>query len=87
MPGPVPGQMATRFEIARAIGANGAVLFRADNKAPLEKPPFPPLAESAPVVRRRLPTLSTATRQALAQASAPQDWNTFFLASPEHNHR
>lgn len=80
------GQMTTRFEIARAIGANGAVLFRGDNQAPLEKPPFPPLAESAPV-RDGLPALSSATRQALAQAATPQDWNTYYLASPEHNHR
>lgn len=80
------GQMTTRFEIARALGANGAVLFRGDNQAPLEKPPFPPLAESAPV-RDGLPALSSATRQALAQAATPQDWNTFYLASPEHNHR
>ena len=80
------GQMTTRFEIARAIGANGAVLFRGDDKAPLEKPPFPALAESAPV-RDGLPALSGATRQALAQAATPQDWNTFYLASPEHNHR
>lgn len=80
------GQMTTRFEIARAIGANGAVLFRGDTQAPLEKPPFPPLAESAPV-RESLPALSSATRQALAQAATPQDWNTYYLASPEHNHR
>ncbi len=80
------GQMTTRFEIARAIGANGAVLFRGDNQAPLEKPPFPPLAESAPV-REGLPAMSSATRQALAQAASPQDWNTYYLASPEHNHR
>lgn len=80
------GQMATRFEIARAIGASGAVLFRAGDKAPLEKPPYPPLAAS-PVVRTEMASLSQATRAALAQASAPPDWNTFFLASPEFNHR
>jgi hypothetical protein len=38
-------------------------------------------------VRDGLPALSSATRQALAQAATPQDWNTFYLASPEHNHR
>ena len=80
------GQMTTRFEIARAIGANGAVLFRGDNQSPLEQPPFPPLADSAPV-RDGLLNLSSATRHALAQAATPQDWNTFYLASPEHNHR
>ncbi|WP_241027236.1 DUF1800 domain-containing protein [Variovorax sp. RKNM96] len=76
------GQMNTRFEIARAIGANGAVLFRADDKAPLEKPAFPPLAESNTVRAMQL-GLSADTREALAQAKNPQEWNTFLLASPE----
>jgi len=76
------GQMNTRFEIARAIGANGAVLFRADDKAPLEKPAFPQLAESR-AVRAMQGGLSADTREALAQAKNPQEWNTFLLASPE----
>ena len=80
------GQMTTRFEIARAIGANGAVLFRTDDKAPLEKPAFPALAESS-AVRSTLLTMGADTREALAQAKTPQDWNTFLLASPEHMHR
>jgi len=80
------GQMNTRFEIARAIGASGAVLFRADGKAPLEKPAFPALADST-VVRRALPTMSADTREALARAKTPQDWNTFLLASPEFMYR
>jgi uncharacterized protein (DUF1800 family) len=76
------GQMTTRFEVARAIGSNGAVLFRIDEKAPLERPAFPPLADSR-AVRATLPGLSADTREALAQARSPQDWNTFLLASPE----
>ena len=80
------GQMAGRFEIARAIGASGAVLFRTDDKAPLEKPAFPPLAQSA-AVRTSLPAFSADTRDALAQAKSPQDWNTFLLASPERMRR
>jgi uncharacterized protein (DUF1800 family) len=76
------GQMNTRFEIARAIGANGAVLFRADDKAPLEKPAFPQLADSR-AVRAMQGGLSADTREALAQAKNPQEWNTFLLASPE----
>ena len=55
------GQMNTRFEIARAIGANGAVLFRTEADAPLEQPAFPPLAES-PAVRAVLPGLGSDTR-------------------------
>jgi len=76
------GQMNTRFEIARAIGANGAVLFRADDKTPLEKPAFPQLADSR-AVRAMQGGLSAGTREALAQAKSPQEWNTFLLASPE----
>jgi len=78
--------MTARFEIARAIGASGAVLFRTDDKAPLEKPAFPALAESS-AVRASLPAFSADTRAALALAKSPQDWNTFLLASPEWMHR
>ncbi|RZL55268.1 MAG: DUF1800 domain-containing protein [Variovorax sp.] len=80
------GQMATRFEIARAIGGSGAVLFRTDDKAPPEKPAVPVLADSG-VVRSRLPGFGVATRDALAQARTPQEWNTFLLASPENMQR
>ncbi|VTU25947.1 DUF1800 domain-containing protein [Variovorax sp. PBL-E5] len=80
------GQMSTRFEVARAIGASGAVLFRTDDKAPLERPAFPQLADSR-TVRAAWPGLSADTRDALAQATSPQDWNTFLLASPELMHR
>ena len=83
-----PGQMTTRFEIARAIGANGAVLFRHgnDDKAPLEKPPWPALAAS-PSVRAWEAQLGSSTRAALAQAASAADWNTFLLASPEFMNR
>lgn len=83
------GQMTTRFEIARAIGANGAVLFRGQDDAPGalgDKPTLPRLADS-PTVRAVLPSMSADTREALAQAKSPQDWNTFLLASPELMHR
>ena len=76
------GQMTTRFEIARAIGANGAVLFRTDDATPLERPTFPALAESS-AVKAALPGFGADTRAALADARSPQDWNTFLLASPE----
>lgn len=79
-------QMNTRFEIARALGGSGAVLFRSEARAPLEKPPFPALAES-PLVQRLQPTLAPATRQTLAQAGNPQDWNTYLLSAPERMYR
>ncbi|SEA22081.1 DUF1800 domain-containing protein [Variovorax sp. YR216] len=80
------GQMTTRFEIARAIGANVGVLFRRDDGVPGERPAPPELAE-LPIVRIGLPSMSADTREALAQARSPQDWNTFLLASPEWMHR
>ncbi len=80
------GQMTTRFEIARALGANGAVLFRTDKDMPLERPAWPLLAYSQ-AVRAAMPAFSVDTRAALAQAMSPQDWNTFLLASPEFMNR
>ncbi|WP_295525829.1 DUF1800 domain-containing protein [uncultured Pseudacidovorax sp.] len=80
------GQMSARFDVARAVGANGAVLLRTEARAPLEKPPYPAMAQS-PLVRQLEPTLGVATRQTLAKAASPQDWNTYLLASPERMYR
>jgi len=33
------------------------------------------------------PTLSAATRDALAKAQSPAEWNTFLLSSPDFNYR
>jgi hypothetical protein len=74
--------MSNRFEVARQIGSRGAVLFKTEPQAPLERPPYPALAQRRSV-QARLPALSTASRDALAQARNPADWNSFFLATPE----
>jgi uncharacterized protein (DUF1800 family) len=76
-----PGQMATRFEIARAIGSGSAGLFKAEG-ATTEAPAFPRLA-SAFFYDSVEPTLSDATRAALDRATSPQEWNVFLLSSPE----
>lgn len=81
-----PGQMTTRFDIARTIASGSAGLFRTDGPQPLEKPAFPQLA-SAVYFQSIEPTLSPATRLGLQQAGTPQEWNTFFLSSPEMMHR
>ncbi|OYO25778.1 DUF1800 domain-containing protein [Janthinobacterium sp. PC23-8] len=81
-----PGQMTTRFDIARTIASGSAGLFKTDGPQPLEKPAFPQLS-SAVYFQSIEPTLSTATRQALQQAGTPQEWNTFLLSSPEMMHR
>ena len=81
-----PGQMATRFEIAKAIGSGNAGLFKTDSPQPVERPAFPQLA-NALYYQALQPTLSSATRQSLDQAASPQEWNLFLLASPEFMHR
>ena len=77
-----PGQMATRFEIAKAIGSGSAGLFKTDGPQPRERPAFPQLA-NALYDEAISKTLSPATLQALDQATSPQEWNTFLLSSPE----
>ena len=74
--------MSGRFDVARQIGSRGAVLFKANPQAPLEKPPYPDLAQRSSVTTR-LPALSAATRAALAQTTNPADWNSYFLSAPE----
>jgi uncharacterized protein (DUF1800 family) len=77
-----PGQMATRFEIAKAIGSGSAGLFRSDDASPRERPAFPQLANPA-FYQGMQHMLGPQTRQALERAGSPQEWNTLLLASPE----
>lgn len=81
-----PGQMATRFEIAKAIGSGSAGLFRTEGMQPQERPAFPQLA-NALFYQSLQVALSAPTRPALDQAASPQEWNTFRLASPEMMNR
>ena len=76
-----PGQMAARFEIARAIGTGSAGLFRAEGEG-VDTPAFPRLA-SAFYYQSIEPTLSDSTRAALERATSAQEWNVFLLSSPE----
>lgn len=81
-----PGQMNTRFEIARTLGSGSAGLFKVETDGvmtpPAERPAFPQLA-NALYYQAIEPTLSATTRQALDQARSPQEWNTYLLSSPE----
>ena len=81
-----PGQMTTRFEIAKAIGTGNAGLFKTEGPDPIERPAFPQLS-NALYFQSIQPSLGPATRQALDQAISPQEWNTFLLASPEFMNR
>ena len=80
------GQMATRFDIARAIGSGVAGLFKTEGDRPMERPAFPQLANSIyyDAIRHNL---SKTTRAALDQSTSPQEWNTFLLSAPEMMYR
>lgn len=95
------GQMNTRFEIARALGAgaggkdaptrparDGDNMTPSSSMSQAPSPTTPPPRKPPPLaqtdyVRVRAPTWSQATRDALAQATSPREWNLLFLASPE----
>jgi uncharacterized protein (DUF1800 family) len=81
-----PGQMATRFEIAKAIGTGNAGLFRSEGPTVVERAAFPQLS-NALFYESLQPKLSQQTREALEMASSPQEWNVFLLASPEFMNR
>jgi uncharacterized protein (DUF1800 family) len=81
-----PGQMNSRFEIAKAIGSGSAGLFRTEGPQPSEKPAFPQLS-NALYYQITQHTISSATRAVLEQSGSPQEWNTFLLSSPEMMHR
>lgn len=71
------GQMSTRFEAARALGAGIA--------SQGQRMPTPVLAQT-PYLRQIDATLAPATRAALVQATTPREWNLLFLSSPEFMH-
>jgi len=81
-----PGQMATRFEIAKAIGSGSAGLFKSDGPQSVERSAFPQLS-NALYYQSIAQTLSPATVRALDQAASPQEWNSFLLSSPEMMYR
>jgi uncharacterized protein (DUF1800 family) len=80
------GQLARRFEIARAIGSGNAGQFGPEDGGATTTSGFPRLA-SRLYYDAVEPRLSTNTRAALDQASSQQEWNTLLLASPELNYR
>jgi uncharacterized protein (DUF1800 family) len=81
-----PGQMTTRFEIAKAIGSGSAGLFKTDGPQAVEQAAFPQIANALyyGTIDKRL---GAPTRDALNRAASPQEWNMFLLASPEFMYR
>jgi len=76
------GQMSRRFEIARSIGAGNAGLFDPEDGSTAQAAGFPQLANRL-YYEAVEPFLAARTKQALDQANSQQEWNTFFLSSPD----
>jgi uncharacterized protein (DUF1800 family) len=81
-----PGEMETRFEIARVIGQGHSGLYRMPGDTMPETAP-PPLIQQTRYYQAVAPTLSAATLSAVNQGQTPADRNMLFLASPEFMHR
>ncbi|WP_206245392.1 DUF1800 domain-containing protein [Novosphingobium terrae] len=81
-----PGQMETRFEIARSIGSGSAGLFKPRGGALPEQPAFPQI-QNALFYQSLMQRLSPNTATVLTQARSPQEWNVLYLSSPEFMHR
>jgi uncharacterized protein (DUF1800 family) len=80
------GQMSTRFEIAKTIGSASAGLFKIEGPQGRNHSAFPQLANRL-YDEAGQKALGPATRQALDEATSPQEWNMFLLASPEFMYR
>lgn len=81
-----PGQMETRFEIARIIGLGHSGLYKLPQDAGPEPAP-PPLILQTHYYEAIAPGLSPATASALNQGQSPADQNLLFLSSPEFMRR
>ena len=81
-----PGQLTTRFDVAKQIGSGAPALFRTDDSTPAGQAPAPQL-KGALFLEALLPQVSAASRQVLAQAGNAREWNTYWLSSPEFMQR
>jgi hypothetical protein len=81
-----PGQMETRFEIARMIGLGHSGLYKLPQDTGPEPAP-PPLILQTRYFRAIASNLSPATASALDQGQTPADKNLLFLSSPEFMRR
>ena len=79
------GQMAKRFDVARAIGSGRNRLFVGIDGQVTQA--NPPMLNSTLFQQTLEPTLSASTRDALAKAASQVEWNTFLLSSPDFNYR
>jgi uncharacterized protein (DUF1800 family) len=81
-----PGQMETRFEIAKAIGNGSAGLFKSRDPGGPDEPAFPQL-QNALWYSGFDHTIGAQTRAVLDHAASSPQWNMLLLASPEFMRR
>lgn len=81
-----PGQMSSRFDIARQIGVGAGGIFRPADGAADATPVFPDI-RSRFYHDRLGSTFSAQTQAALAKAVNDREWNILFLSSPEFMYR
>jgi uncharacterized protein (DUF1800 family) len=85
------GQLSKRFDFARVIGSGRNRLFVDDGDGAIaanDPPPGAPDLQDSALYRDAIaPRLSDATRDALAKAKSPMEWNTYLLSSPDFNYR
>ena len=81
-----PGQMETRFEIAKAIGNGSAGLFKSRDPGGGDEPAFPQL-QNALWFAGFDRAIGPQTRAVLDHAGSSQQWNMLLLASPEFMRR
>ena len=89
-----PGQLTVRFALAQQLAAGAPALFRSGDRGSRARPATPatvtgswrvspPDLEHSAVFVASEPTLSRATRTALAQTRRRVRWNALWLSSPE----
>jgi len=81
-----PGQMETRFEIAKAIGNGSAGLFRPRDPGSPDEPAFPQL-QNALWFAGFDHMIGAQTKGVLDRAASSPQWNMLLLASPEFMRR
>ena len=81
-----PGQLAARFEVARAMASPQPGFFLPPNRHPEGPAPQPEI--QAELQKASLDgAIGGPTRAVLVQAGTPMEWNALFLSSPEFMRR
>jgi uncharacterized protein (DUF1800 family) len=83
-----PGEMETRFEIARQIGLGHSGLYKLATDPPSVKELAPPpVIQDTRYFQTVSVSFSAATQAALGQAKSPAEKDLLFLSSPEFMYR